>query len=112
MPARAKYRKARAPRLLPPLGNRKSRRKGVERLMRVFDGDTLADAVADDGAKIRFSSGLTMKTTPPKPARRRVENGKVNDNVAGVIHGRDLLESAKTTAHARRHDDQLGCYHI
>ena len=49
--ARAEHRVPRSPRLLAALRHGESGRKRVERLMRVFDRDTFADAVADGGAK-------------------------------------------------------------
>ena len=110
--ARAEHRVPCPPWLLAALRHGESGRKRLERLMRVFDRDTFADAVADDGAKIRFQFRLDDENDAAKTGAQRIENGKVNDDVAGVVHGRDLLESAKTAAHSRRHDDQLGCYHV
>ena len=45
--------------------------------------------------KIRFQFRLDDENDAAKTGAQRIENGKVNDDVAGVVHGRDLLGASE-----------------
>ena len=100
-----------APGLGAAFGHAVARGQAVDGLIGVFQRRAFRDAVAHGGAEIGLHFGLDDADDLSKAGAQRVEDGEVDDDVAGVVHGRDLLASAEAAAHARGHDHQSGLIH-
>ena len=102
-----------APGLHPALRDGKALRQLIQGLVGV--GQVHAgglDAIADGRAKVRFHLGLDDADHLAEARAHGVEYGKIDNDVSGVVHGRDLLATAETAAHARRHDDECRSVHV
>ena len=108
---RAQYRVRRAPGLYAPLRNAIAVGQAIDGLIGVFQIHGFGDAIADGGAEIRRHFRLDDADHLTEARANRIVNGIIDDDVAAIIHGGDLLASAEAAAHARRHNYKRWFFH-
>ena len=100
-----------APGLDPAIGNREALGNFVQLLIDVGNIKEFFHAAANVFLKIFFDLMLDDKSDFPESGLISVIQGEVNDLVAFVVHGGDLLETAEAAAHTGGHNDQSGFRH-
>ena len=88
------------------LGNGEAFGQPVRRLIGEIHLHLAAQARKNQIGKVGLQLRLDDQHHTPKACAHGVENGIVHQDMSGVIHRRDLLQSSKTAAHPGGHDDQ------
>ena len=97
-----------APGLDALLGNGAALRQTVELLEDVAHIEVFLHAPADGGLEVLLDLMLDDEDDAPKACAVGVEERKVDDRVAVIVHGLDLLEPAETAADAGGENDESG----
>ena len=101
----------RAPRLGAALGNGVALGNLIHLLEHVLHLEVLLHAIADDLAEISLDLLLDDKDHLAETGLPCIVHGKVDDDVALIVHRGDLLQAAETGAHAGCHNDQYRFSH-
>ena len=100
-----------APGLGAAFGNGVALGQLIQGLIGVDQIDEGRDPVADGGAEVGLHLGLDDAHDLAEAGADSVKDREVDDDVTGVVHGRDLLVAAETAAETGGHDDQSRLIH-
>ena len=101
-----------APGLHAALRHGKALRQAIQGLVGVHQLGMLRDAVADGGAEVGLHLRLDDAHDAAEARAQRVVDGVIDDRMAAIIHGGDLLAAAEPAAQSGSHDDERGFVHV
>ena len=101
-----------APGLDAPLGNGAALRKLLQLLKDVFHVKVFLHPPSDGVFEVLLNLVLDHEGDLAEACAVGVEERKVNDGVAVLVHGLDLLESAEAAAHTGGQNDKSRFLHV